>query len=150
MYYKLWIENTDLPKSEIEEATTPAWEVLTKAGVRPEQAHAEYTALVEAGDHEAIEDCLWRKAERALGIEDAQLELIEPIDFFPLDFFLCKPDRPDPQEVANATGLTIICDEDAAVSGNCWWATLARPDRAEISYWESGGTVSTLYAPTWR
>jgi hypothetical protein len=68
--------------------------------------------------------------------------------FFPLDVVLRCPDGPDPQEVAERTGLTIIVDEDAATVGaDCWQATLLAPDAAARAYAESGGTVSRIYAP---
>lgn len=39
------------------------------------------------------------------------------VQFFPLDIFMRRADAPDPQSAAEATGLTIICDEDAAAVG---------------------------------
>ncbi len=70
-------------------------------------------------------------------------------DFFPLDLFMRKPDAPDAQEVADRTGLTLICDEDAAAAGaDCWHATLVTPEEAAAHYVRIGGTVSRIYAPT--
>jgi hypothetical protein len=73
--------------------------------------------------------------------------------FFPLDIFLrnADPNTPSPQEVADATGLTIIVDEDAARFGaDCWIATLMEPTAAANAYRESGGTVSSTYASRFR
>lgn len=68
--------------------------------------------------------------------------------FFPLDFFLRRgQDGPCPQEAADATGLTIICDEDAVHTGDCWYGTQLRPDQAAAAYKAIGGTVSTVYWP---
>lgn len=72
---------------------------------------------------------------------------MKPNEFFPLDIFLRRQDSPDVQEVVDATGLTIICDEDAAAAGaNCWHATLAEPKEAAEHYASIGGTVSAIYA----
>lgn len=69
------------------------------------------------------------------------------VQFFPLDIFMRRADAPDPQSVAEATGLTIICDEDAAAVGaECWQATLAGPKEASEHYASMGGTVSMVYA----
>ena len=73
------------------------------------------------------------------------------MSFFPLDFFLRRPDRPCPQEAADATGLTIICDEDAAsVGADCWHGTQLGPAQARAAYEDIGGTVSAVYSPSWR
>jgi len=69
------------------------------------------------------------------------------VEFFPLDILMRRADAPDPQSVSEATGLTIICDEDAAAVGaECWQATLAGPKEAAKYYASIGGTVSIIYA----
>jgi hypothetical protein len=69
------------------------------------------------------------------------------VEFFSLDIFMRRADSPDPQSVAEATGLTIICDEDAAAVGaECWPATLAGPKEAAEHYASIGGTVSMIYS----
>lgn len=70
--------------------------------------------------------------------------------FFPLDILMrnADPNTPGPQEVADATGLTIICDEDAAAVGaDCWHCTQLGPEEAAKAYRELGGTVSVIYSP---
>lgn len=62
----LWIEDSGLSTAEIEEALEPAMKVLEAAGLTPEQAHAQYMELVEAGDQEAIHASIWAAAERAI------------------------------------------------------------------------------------
>lgn len=69
-------------------------------------------------------------------------------DFFPLDIILRRLDGIDPQELAEATGLTIICDAYAATVGaGCWQATLLPPTQASAAYTAAGGTVSRIYSP---
>lgn len=62
----LWIEDSGLSTAEIRDAVKPALAVLEAAGVTPEEAHAEFCALVEAGDEDAIYTSAWSRAEMAI------------------------------------------------------------------------------------
>jgi hypothetical protein len=53
----------------------------------------------------------------------------------------------DPQQFANSTGLTIVCDEDAAMTGECWFGVNASRPEAIASYEASEGTVSDIWVP---
>lgn len=64
---QLWLEDSGLRTDlAIKEALTPAYDLLRAAGVTPSEAHAEMIALLDAGDQDAIYDCLWMRAERAV------------------------------------------------------------------------------------
>jgi hypothetical protein len=54
----------------------------------------------------------------------------------------------DPQALADARGITIVCDDAAAQAGGaCWFGTAAPADKALADYRASGGTVSGWWAP---
>lgn len=55
----------------------------------------------------------------------------------------------DPQQVADDRGLLIVVDDDAAMTGPCWWGTAAPLDvgQALTEYRDAGGTVSWHWIP---
>ncbi len=61
----LWLEDSGLTTSEIEEAVAPAAALLEAEGLTPEEAHAEMLALIELDD-DAARDCAWFRAEREI------------------------------------------------------------------------------------
>ena len=55
----------------------------------------------------------------------------------------------DPQALADGRGLLIVVDDDAAMTGPCWWGTAAPLDidQALTDYRAAGGTVSMHWTP---
>lgn len=54
----------------------------------------------------------------------------------------------DPQALADARGITVVCDDDAAQAGGaCWFGTAAPVGEALADYRATGGTVSRWWAP---
>lgn len=72
-----------------------------------------------------------------------------PTALVPMDILLRRAAGPSPQEVADATGLTILFDEDAAREGGAtWWGTRLSAMVAKELYGAAEGRVPATYTPS--
>ena len=106
----------------------------------------EAADAAEAQCPECAEDMDWFRAWADAA--EQTLATVSHVSWTGLDAELRGTDT-DPQDVANARGMVIVRDDDAATVGaECWYGIAAADVAAALAdYRESGGTVSQHWVP---